>query len=97
MARHSNRGAVAAGVYAVLCLAATAWALWRMVVTPAGSELAAMGVVLLGLPWSLVFALGFAQLGFSSAWLLLLALAGSCALNAWLIHRLASRTGSRAA
>jgi hypothetical protein len=77
--------------YVALCVAAVAFALWRMTFTPGNSELSAIGVVVLGLPWTA--ALPILMLGFrsSSAWLFLIAIPGSCVLNAWLLYRYESR------
>lgn len=82
-------------VYVALCLAAVGYIVWASVVMPGRFELAGVMVVLLGAPWSVLFGLLIAALGSSNAWLLAGEIILSCVLNAWLLHRLASRFSLR--
>jgi len=83
--------------YIALCVAAVAFALWKMTFSAGSSELSAMGVVLLGLPWSAIVPVLMLSLKSSSAWLFLIAIPGACVLNAWLLYRYETRRSGESA
>jgi hypothetical protein len=58
-----------------------------MVFVPGTSELSALPVVVLGLPWTAVLPVLMLAVSSSSAWIVLVAVPASCALNAWLLYR----------
>jgi hypothetical protein len=82
-------------LYGAACLIAVAYVLWKIVFTPGESELAAVIIVALGLPWSMIFAFAMLALGSSSAWGLALACIFSCIFNAWLLHKIGSKFSRR--
>jgi hypothetical protein len=88
-------GFTLAAAYALACLLAVAYAVLGGMLGAGGAELSGLLVVILGLPWSLIFTFAVLWLGSSSAWLLAASYALSCLLNGWLLYKLGARTGRR--
>ena len=78
-------------IYAVLCLAAAAWAGYQFIWHAGTSELAAIPLVVLGLPWSVAGVLLSSGVGGASGWIAAGSVVGGCVLNGWLLGRLARR------
>jgi hypothetical protein len=77
-------------VYAAACAIAVLYAAYKFTMSPGQSELAAVPLVVLGLPWSLAAPVAMAMLG-SSAWLAAAAVVLGCVLNLWLLSRAGAR------
>lgn len=80
-----------ASAYAVLLALAVACMAAMMLLMPGRFELAGILIVLLGLPWTLVFVGLVMAFHSSSAWLIVLACVAGCAANGWLLHRFDNR------
>lgn len=85
----SRLGLIFAVLYAATCASALAYILL------AGEELAGVLILILGLPWTLVFTFAILAIGSSSAWLISGSFIVSCLLNCWLMYHLGIRFGRR--
>lgn len=75
-------------IYIMLCVLAFAYAAYKFIWALGNSELAAVPLVLLGFPWTLVLVpLATHIHGPINAWIMLAGLVGSLGLNAWLLYR----------
>lgn len=88
-------GFTLAAAYAAACLLAVAYVLSGSALGAGEAELAGLLILILGLPWSILFTFAVLALGSSSAWLLAAAYALSCLLNGWLLYKLGARLGRR--
>lgn len=89
--RNNSLGMVLAGGYMAICIAATAWLVFR----GSGQELAGVGILILGLPWSLIVTLLAVLSGLSSAWVYAIGFLVSCGINAWLFKTIGDRIANR--
>lgn len=74
--------------YGLLLVAAAGYVAAKYIFAPGSSELAAMAFVVLGLPWTI--AVPFLMRVGPSAWIALIGIGASCALNFWLLWRMGS-------
>lgn len=88
-------GFTLAAAYAAACLLAVAYVVFGSTFGAGGAELAGLLILILGLPWSLIFTFAVLWVGSSSAWLLAAGYVLGCLLNGWLLYRLGARLGRR--
>ena len=89
--RNNSLGNLLAGGYVSVCVAATAWLVFRA----SGQELAGVVILILGLPWSLLVTMLAVMMGLSSAWVYGIGFFASCGINAWLLKWVGDRIANR--
>jgi len=80
-------GPILAGLYFAICVLAAA----IVALSRSGQELSGLGILILGLPWSLLIVAAAAAIGASSAWIYAIGMIASCGFNGWLLWRIGNR------
>ncbi len=95
MRRNRSPGLLLAGAYTILCFLAISYIVVSSTITHGQFELAGMFILILGLPWSIIFAITLASFHMSSAWIAAGAMLLSCIMNGYLLYKIGSRLSWR--